>query len=60
MAVLACSNGGPELLSLIVTGYRLDGPGILSVWGQVFPQQSRMFMGCAQSPVIWVPGLSRR
>ena len=34
----------------IATRYGLDGPGIESRWGLDFP---------TQSPVLWVPGLSR-
>jgi len=43
----------------IVTGYGLDGPGIESRWGRDFPHLSRPAMGPIQSPVEWVPGLSR-
>ena len=43
----------------IVTGYRLDGPGVESWWGRDFPQLSGLALGPTQSPVQWVPCLSR-
>jgi hypothetical protein len=43
----------------ITTGYGLDGPGIESRWGRDFSQTSRPALRPTQSPVQWVPGLSR-
>jgi hypothetical protein len=43
----------------IATGYMLDGPGIESRWGRDFSHTSRQALGSTQTPVQWVPGLSR-
>jgi hypothetical protein len=50
-------SSGPGSSVDIVTGYRLDGPGIEFRWGRDFSHLSRP--GPTQSPVQWVPGLSR-
>jgi hypothetical protein len=41
----------------IATLYGLDGPGIESRWGKIFPRPSRPALGPTQPPVQWVPGL---
>ena len=43
----------------IATGYGLDGPGIETPRGRDFPHLSRPVLGPTQTPVQWVPVLSR-
>ena len=50
---------GPGSVDGIVTAYGLDGPGIESWWGRDFLHLSRLALRSTQSPVQWVPGLSR-
>ena len=42
----------------IATRYRPDSSGIISWWGQDFPQMSKLALGPTQSPIQWVPCLS--
>jgi len=51
--------GGPGSSVGVATGCGLDGPRIESRWGRDFPHLSRPALGPTQSPVQWVPGLSR-
>jgi hypothetical protein len=44
-------NRGPDSSVGIVTGYRLDGPGIKFRWGRDFPHLSRPVLGPTQPPV---------
>jgi len=53
------SNMGRDSSVSIATRYGLEGPGIESQWGRDFPQPSRPALGPSQSPIQWVPGLSR-
>jgi hypothetical protein len=50
---------GPNSVVSIATGYGLDSPAIESQWGQHFLHLSTLALGPTQSPVQWVPGLSR-
>jgi hypothetical protein len=59
MWVLCCSCGPGSSVGT-ATGYGLDCPGIESRWGYDFSHTSRPVMGTTQTPVQWVPGLSRR
>ena len=53
------SNSGPGSAVGIVTGYRMDGPGIESRWeGPDFPHLSKPALVATQPPVQWIPGLS--
>jgi len=50
---------GPGSVVGIATDYGLGGPGIGSRWGRDFPHLSRPALRPIQTPVQWVPGLSR-
>ena len=52
---------GPGSVVGIATGYGLEGRGIESRWGEIFRTSSDRpwALGPTQSPVQWVPGLSR-
>jgi len=43
----------------IVTRYWLGGPGIESQWGRDFSHPSGPALRLTQSPIQWMPGLSR-
>jgi len=49
---------GPGSSVVIVTDYGLDGPGSNPGGDKIFCP-SRLALGHTQSPVKWVPGLSR-
>jgi hypothetical protein len=53
------SRCGPGIAVGIATAYGLDGPGIEFRWGRNFPHPSRQVLRPTESPVQWVPGLSR-
>ena len=42
----------------VATRYGLEGPGIESQWGQVFPHLSRQAPKPTQPSVQWVPDVS--
>ena len=57
--ILVCFGQGRDSSVGTATRYGLDGPGIESLWGRDFPHPSRPALEPTQSPVQWVPGLSR-
>ena len=59
MPIVGVAWCGPGSVVGIATAYRLDGPGIESMWGRGFPHMSRPALMSTQPPVKWVPGLSR-
>jgi len=50
---------GQDSSARVATCYGLDGPGIEYWLGREFPYPSRPALGSTQSPIQWVPGLSR-
>jgi hypothetical protein len=50
---------GPGSVVGIATGYGLEGPGIECRWGRDFSHLSRPALRPTQTPVQWVPDLSR-
>jgi len=53
-------SSGRDSLFGIATWYGLDGPRIETRCVRNFPHPSRMALGPTQSPMQWVPVLSRR
>jgi len=51
-------ENGPGSSVGIVTGYGLDGPGIVSWWGRGFPHPFGPALGLTRPPIQWIPGLS--
>ena len=51
--------GSRDSVVATATRNRLDGPGIESLWGRDFPHLSSSALEPTQSPIQWVPGLSR-
>ena len=58
MMIPTCCNLGPGSSVGILTDYGLDGAGSNPGGEEVF-RPSRPTLGPTQSPVKWVPGLSR-
>ena len=52
-------ESGPGWLSRYSDSLRAGGPEIESMWGRDFPHPSGPAVGPTQSPIQWVPGLSR-
>ena len=52
-------SGVPGSVDTIATGYGVGGPGIESRWGRDFLHPSRTSLGPIQSPIQWIPGVSR-
>ena len=50
---------GQDSAVSVATRYGLDSLGIESQWGRDFPHPSRPALGPTQSPIQWVPGVSR-
>ena len=54
-----CDQRGPGSSVGIAIDYGLDGSESNPGWDEIF-RTSRLTLGPTQSPVKWVPGLSRR
>ena len=52
-------NLGPGGSVGIATRYGMDGPGIVSRWGEIFRTRPDRLWGSTQPPVRWVLGRSR-
>ena len=48
--IITTSLRGPGSVVGIATAYRLDGPGIESRWGEIFPHMSRQVLRPTQPP----------
>jgi len=52
-------NMGRDSAVSVATRYGPDGTGIESLWWRDFPHPSRPALGPTESPIQWIPTLSR-